>query len=181
MPFKYSLTAAAAACTCLLLSAQAALAADQGEKTPVDLEKVPTIEAAQPGSAGGGLVRTFVGLAVVIGVIYGLYWILKQVKASREESSSGHGLAPLATLPLGPNRALHMVRAGREVVLLGVSEHGVTPVRTYRESEAYEAGLIGHADDGDDFGSHGGGTGAGTAAAGIRGVLEQLRRRTVRP
>lgn len=180
MPFKYSLTAAAAACTCLLLSAQAALAADQGEKTPVNLDKVPTIEAAQPGSSGGGLVRTFVGLAVVIGVIYGLYWILKQVKASREESSSGHGLAPLATLPLGPNRALHMVRAGREVVLLGVSEHGVTPVRTYRESEAYEAGLI-DADGHDDFGSSGpSGPVARTAAAGVRGVLEQLRRRTVR-
>lgn len=179
MPFKYSLTAAAAACTCLLLSAQAALAAGQGEKTPVDLEKVPTIEAAQPGSAGGGLVRTFVGLAVVIGVIYGLYWILKQVKASREESSSGHGLAPLATLPLGPNRALHMVRAGREVVLLGVSEHGVTPVRTYRESEAYEAGLIeadGYA--GDDHGPSG--PVARTAVAGVRGVLEGLRQRTVR-
>ncbi len=179
MPFKFSLTAAAAACTCLLLTAQAALAADQGEKTPVDLEKVPTIEAAQPGSTGGGLVRTFVGLAVVIGVIYGLYWILKQVKASREESSSGHGLAPLATLPLGPNRALHMVRAGREVVLLGVSEHGVTPVRTYRESEAYEAGLIDpDRDAGDDHGPSG--PVARTAAAGVRGVLEGLRQRTVR-
>ncbi len=180
MPYKFSLTAAAAACTCLLLTAQAALAADQGEKTPVDLEKVPTIEAAQPGSTGGSLVRTFVGLAVVIGVIYGLYWILKQVKASREENSSGHGLAPLATLPLGPNRALHMVRAGREVVLLGVSEHGVTPVRTYREEEAYEAGLLAHGDDGDDFGSNVGGPGAPAAVPGIRGVLEQLRRRTVR-
>ena len=180
MPFKFSLTAAAAACTCLLLSAQAALA-QQGEKTPVDLEKVPTIEAAQPGSAGGSLVRTFVGLAVVIGVIYGLYWILKQVKASREETSSGRGLAPLATLPLGPNRALHMVRAGREVVLLGVSEHGVTPVRTYRESEAYEAGLIdedGHA-TGEHVSNGSGGAGA-SKAAGIRGTLDGLRQRTVR-
>jgi flagellar protein FliO/FliZ len=180
MPFKYSLTAAAAACTCLLLSAQAAFAAPTGEKTPVDLNKVPTIEAAQPGSAGGSIVRTFVGLAVVIGVIYGLYWVLKQVKASREESSSGHGLAPLATLPLGPNRALHMVRAGREVVLLGVSEHGVTPVRTYREEEAYEAGLIDE-DHGHDSGSsRPGGPAARTAAAGVRGVLEGLRQRTVR-
>jgi hypothetical protein len=66
------------------------------------------------------------------------------------------------------------------VVLLGVSEHGVTPVRTYRESEAYEAGLI-DADGHDDFGSSGpSGPVARTAAAGVRGVLEQLRRRTVR-
>ena len=76
-----------------------------------------------------------------------------------------------------------MVRAGREVVLLGVSEHGVTPVRTYRESEAYEAGLIdADGDAGSDHGSgSSGGSGMPTAAVpGLRGALEQLRRRTVR-
>ena len=58
-------------------------------------------------------------------VIYGLYWVLKQVKASRETAASGDGLESVATLPLGPNRSLHLVRAGRELVLLGVAEHGV--------------------------------------------------------
>ncbi len=86
--------------------------------------------------------RTIVGLAIVIAVIYGLYWVLKQVKASREESSSGQGLGTLATLPLGPNRSLHLVRAGGEVVLLGVGEGGVTPIRTYGEHEARALGLL---------------------------------------
>ena len=45
--------------------------------------------------------RTIVGLAIVIGVIYGLYWVLKQVKTSREASAAGSGLETLATLPLG--------------------------------------------------------------------------------
>ena len=86
--------------------------------------------------------RTIVGLAVVIGVIYGLYWILKQVKASREETASGDGLKTIATLPLGTNRSIHLVRAGQEIVLVGAGEHGVTPIRTYSEAEARALGLI---------------------------------------
>ncbi len=86
--------------------------------------------------------RTIVGLAVVIGVIYGLYWILKQVKSSREDRASGVGLHTLATLPLGQNRAMHLVRAGTEVVLVGVGEGGVTPIRTYDEEEARALGLL---------------------------------------
>ena len=133
---------------CLLL-APAALAAD-GESTPLNLPqetKVNAQQAAGPAS-GGGLARTIVGLAIVIAVIYGLYWVLKQVKSSREERASGQGLGTIATLPLGPNRSLHLVRAGGEVVLLGVGEGGVTPIRTYGENEARALGLI--ADDADE-------------------------------
>jgi len=78
----------------------------------------------------------------VLGVIYGLYWILKQVRANRDERASGQGLAPLATLPLGGNRSLQLVRAGREIVLVGVGEGGVTPIRTYAEAEARALGLL---------------------------------------
>ncbi len=87
----------------VLLAPASAFAAD-GESTPLNLTP-PKVNAhhAAP-TAGGGLVRTIVGLAIVIAVIYGLYWVLKQVKASREERSSGQGLGTLATLPLGPNR-----------------------------------------------------------------------------
>ena len=42
----------------------------------------------------------------------------------------------------GANRHVHMIRAGREIVLVGVAEHGVAPIRSYTEEEAYEAGLI---------------------------------------
>ena len=164
-------TAAAAACL-LLLDARDALAAATGEKTPVNLNDVPE-SRAQAGSAGGSLVRTIVGLAVVIAVIYGLYWVLKQVKASREDKASGSGLSALATLPLGPNRSLQLVRAGRELVLVGVSEHGVTPVRTYSEDEAEAVGLL-EPEFEEEYtnGSNGGG--------GLGRVLEDLRRRTVR-
>jgi flagellar protein FliO/FliZ len=125
----------------LFLLAPTALAAD-GESTPLKLDDANSAPAQAAGSAGGGLVRTIVGLAVVIGVIYGLYWILKQVKAAREETASGEGLQTLATLPLGTNRSIHLVRAGHEIVLVGAGEHGVTPIRTYTEAEALALGLI---------------------------------------
>jgi flagellar protein FliO/FliZ len=136
-----------AAVSCCLLLPAASLAAD-GEKTPLDLAGSGAETArASSAASGGGLVRTIVGLAVVLGVIYGLHWILKQVKASREEQGSGAGLGSLATLPLGPNRSLHLVRAGSELVLVGVGEGGVTPIRTYSEDEARDLGLLGDEDE----------------------------------
>jgi flagellar protein FliO/FliZ len=135
---------AAAVLGCLLL-APAALAAD-GESTPLNLDSSKEAAKHAGSSGGGGLVRTIVGLAIVIAVIYGLSWVLKQVKASKEERHSGAGLAPLATLPLGPNRSLHLVRAGSEVVLVGVGDHGVTPIKTYGEHEARALGLLGDDD-----------------------------------
>ena len=156
-------TAAFAAATTALLACDTAFAAaadkkaappqaDYGESTALNL---PSSEAPQRldaagSSSGGSLARTFVGLAVVVAVIYGLYWILKQVKAGREERSTGTGLSSQAVVPLGPNRSLHLVRAGSELVLLGVAEHGVTPIRRYTEQEARQIGLIGTAPADDD-------------------------------
>jgi flagellar protein FliO/FliZ len=177
-------SACAAVLGCLLL-APAALAAN-GEDAALNLDEAGGAAAAQgAGPGGGGLVRTIVGLAVVLGVIYGLHWVLKQVKASREETASGQGLRSLATLPLGPNRSLHLVRAGGEVVLVGVGEAGVTPIRTYGEHEARALGLVGP----DDVPPASGATLAapgllpGQAAAPARTSLGRavadLRRRTV--
>lgn len=156
-PLRF-LAAAYAAITCVLVLAPSAFAAvadkasdkappaqpSYGEDKALDLPlDEGTRQLQATGTSGGGsLVRTFVGLAVVIAVIYGLYWVLKQVKASREERATGTGLSSAAVVPLGPNRSLHLVRAGRELVLVGVAEHGVTPIRTYSEREAEALGLI---------------------------------------
>jgi flagellar protein FliO/FliZ len=160
----------------LLLLTPPAFAAD-GERTPLNLADPDAAPAQAAGSGGGGLVRTIVGLAVVIGVIYGLHWVLKQVKASREGSASGSGLKPIASLPLGGNRTLHLVRAGQEVVLVGSGEGGVTPIRTYTEAEARALGLIG--DDEDDAGDPPDRVEAQLALTGKRSVLDRLRDRTV--
>src|SRR4051812_20349144 len=174
-PYKPFLFAGATLLTSLLATPQLALAADAGEKTPLNLKESPGPNTQVGG--GGSIVRTIVGLAVVIGVIYGLYWVLKQVKSSREEKATGQGLAALATLPLGAQRSLQLVRAGRELHLVGVSEHGVTPVRTYTEDEAEAAGLL-DLDSDDEPYANGKGGGVGTKV--VTNVLDELRRRTVR-
>jgi flagellar protein FliO/FliZ len=73
--------------------------------------------------------RTFFGLLVVVAVIYGLYWILRKVKAAQAEQVSGSGLHSLASLPLGQNRSLHMIRAGREIVLGEIGDAQDNPFR----------------------------------------------------
>ena len=135
--FVAAATTAATAVLCLPPSAFAA----NGEDTPLALEPAGA-QAAESASGGSGLLRTIVGLAIVIGVIYGITWILKAVKKAREAQASGTALESLATLPLGPNRSLHLVRAGDVVVLLGVGEGGVSPIRTYHEQEARALGLV---------------------------------------
>ncbi len=134
-------TAILAGVACFLLAAPPVLAADGSESTPLDLPKDDAGTVATSGG-GGSMVRTVVGLAIVLAVIYGLYWVLKQVKASKEGAASGQGLETVASVPLGTNRSIHLVRAGSELVLLGVSEHAVVPIRTYTEEEAMGAGLI---------------------------------------
>jgi flagellar protein FliO/FliZ len=164
---KSLLSAAPAACAYSLARASTALAAT-GEKTPLNLSPAQTTHHT---SVGGGtsLVHTLVGLAIVIAVIYGLYWVLKQVKASREEKASGTGLEPVATMPLGTGRTLHVVRAGTDVHLLGVTEHGVTPIKTYGADEAERVGLISDSTDLDVAPPYGSSD----------GVLDRLRRLTV--
>jgi flagellar protein FliO/FliZ len=158
---------AAAVLGCLLI-APAAFAAD-GEGTPLNLPAGSGAKASpSPGPGGTSIVRTIVGLAVVIGVIYGLTWVLKQVKASKSNAASGSGLETLATLPLGTNRTLHLVRAGEEIVLLGAGDGGVTPIRTYQEQEARELGLLDAALPDAEI-----------VATENRGLLSKLRSRTV--
>jgi flagellar protein FliO/FliZ len=150
-----------------LLTAPVAFASD-GENTPLHLSSGGTATPTHSSGPGGGsIVRTIVGLAVVIGVIYGLTWVLKQVKASKAETATGGGLETLATLPLGTNRMLHLVRAGEEIVLLGSGEGGVTPIRTYAEHEARALGLL--EDDLDDV----------EVIVPRRGLLTRMRSRTV--
>src|SRR4051794_41414165 len=113
MKIRPILPALVAALFCGLLIPASALAAD-GETTPLNLPAAQkTAQTAAPG-ASGGLVRTIVGLAIVLAVIYGLYWVLKQVKSSRETTATRSGLQTVAPPPPGTNRPLHLLRARDE-------------------------------------------------------------------
>ena len=140
------------------------------DRTPVDLAEEP-VRAASAGGGGGAIARVVIGLLVVVAAIWALRWVLEQVRASREGQAAGAGLTALSSLPLGPGRAVHLVRAGDELVLLGVAEQGITPIRTYSEHEAREVGLLGED-----------GTPAATTAStpAIASLVQTLRARTVR-
>jgi len=119
-----------------------------GENTPLNLGgSAASPHAATTTSGGASIVRTIVGLAIVIAVIWGLSWILKQVKAGKDPSVSSAGLSSVAALTLGSGRSVHLVRAGSDYVLLGSTEHGVAPIHRYTEEQARDAGLLGEPHD----------------------------------
>ncbi len=133
-----------------------------GEDVPLNVPKASAGHAATSTSSGGpSIVRTIVGLVIVLAVIWGLTWVLKQVKSGRESRSVGSGLEAVATLPLGGGRSLHLVRAGNDHLLVGSGEQGVVPVFRYSEQQAREAGLFSDEELEDDSGEPGGGKTAG--------------------
>ncbi len=119
-----------------------AASAASGENTPLNLSST----AAHHASSGGpSIVRTIVALAIVIALIYAVARVLKAVKGGRNGGSAqakGDGLTHLATLPLSAGRSVALVRSGSDVVLVGISESGVTPIKVYTEAEATLNGLI---------------------------------------
>jgi flagellar protein FliO/FliZ len=154
-----------------LLCAQAANAAGTpaGENTPVHLTSGAAAHAAAGGS-GSSILRTIIALVVVIVLIYAVARILRALKGRDEVRASGSGLSQIATLPLGPNRSVALVRAGRDIVLVGVAEQGITALKTYTEAEAIANGIE-IPPDPDDL---------DPAERPLDRVLEGLRRMTVR-
>jgi flagellar protein FliO/FliZ len=123
------------------------------------------------GSAGADVIRTIVGLAVVLAVIYGVYWLLKsaaRAKAGRPDERIG----VIATTPLAPNRSLHLVRAGDEMILIGATEHSITPLRVYSGDDALLVDGLREADLPLAL--------PAATPAGPRSFLEALRQRTAR-
>jgi flagellar protein FliO/FliZ len=119
----------------------------------------------------GSIVRTIVGLAIVIAVIYGITWVIRQSKAAKNPQT-GVGLEQIASLPLGQHRAVTLVRVGTELHLLGVAEHGITGIRSFTEDEALDAGLPVMAPGEEPITS--------TGSAPVTRAVDALRRMTVR-
>lgn len=147
--------------------------APTGEDTPLNLDGDEP-EASGSSGGAGSLVRTIIGLAIVIGVIYGVTWVLKQMRASQEERATGGGLSSEATLPLGPGRSVHLIRAGEEYLLVGVAEDAVSLLRSYTAAEAKASGLLDQADAAVPAGA------AATITTPGGSIVDRLRDLTVR-
>jgi flagellar protein FliO/FliZ len=91
---------------------------------------------AAHGAGSGAFFKMVVGLAVVLALIYVVYRVLKRF-SNREATVRDIGsMSIVATTQLSPARALHLLRVGDELVLVGSAEHGVTPIRVYSAEEA---------------------------------------------
>jgi len=100
--------------------------------------------SAAPGASAGTIVRAVAGLAIVLGVIYGLYWLLRTTARGRRSGGDGR-VQVVATVPLAANRSVHLIQAGDEYLLVGAAESGVTPIRAYSPAEAVRLGIAGNA------------------------------------
>lgn len=80
--------------------------------------------------SGGSVLRFIFGLAVVLGAIYGVHWLLKKWGQSRLQGVAGRTgvIDVVATTALAQGRALHLVRVGDELVLVGATENSITRI-----------------------------------------------------
>ena len=87
-------------------------------------------EPAAKQGGGGSIVRALVGLVVVLGAIFGVHWLLKKWGGSRMQGAAGRSgiIDVVATTTLAQGRALHVVRVGEELVLVGATEQSITRI-----------------------------------------------------
>lgn len=103
---------------------------------PAQLSNPTTPAATHASSTAGTLARTIVGLAIVLAVVFGVYWLLKTFARGKSKGGKGDGrMEIVATTPLAPNRALHLVRVGDGLILVGSTEGGISTIRTYSREE----------------------------------------------
>jgi flagellar protein FliO/FliZ len=112
----------------------------------VDPESLPIPEGSSSPTAissgvGGTMLRLGTGLVVVIGLIALIWYVMKRYQRSKfpalEERGTAGGLIDVVTTtPLGPSRSLHLVRVGDELVLVGSTDHNVTPLARIGADEA---------------------------------------------
>jgi flagellar protein FliO/FliZ len=136
------------------------------DRTPLPAGVGDASDPAPVHTGGGSYLRLLVGLAIVVALIFGIYRLLKRANRGALGGPVS-GLAIVATTALGPNRAVHLVRVGPELVLVGSAEHAVTKLRVYDADEAAE--LLATLD----------GAAAFTPVS-VSSALDVLRRRTAR-
>jgi flagellar protein FliO/FliZ len=141
-------------------------------KLPASLSHPASVGASHVAASSGVLTRTFIGLIVVVALIYGVYWLLKKYNGAKNGKSDGR-MDIVATTALAPNRALHLIRVGEELVLVGSAESSITPIRVYsaEESAALRADFEGEPAPLRPVSGFGGG---------FTGFVTELRARTVR-
>jgi flagellar biogenesis protein FliO len=103
-----------------------------------DRESLPIPEGSSGpvsvgGDLGGTMLRLLIGLVVVVALIIAVWQLMKRMQRGRYPAlaeTDSSLVSVLATTPLGPNRALHVVRVADTVVLVGATDRAVQSVAT---------------------------------------------------
>lgn len=103
---------------------------DQGAFAEADAEAKADEGGSGKASEGGSILRMIFGLVVVLGAIYGVHYLLKRWGNSRIQGVAGRTgvIDVVATTPLAQGRALHLVRVGEDLVLVGATEQSITRI-----------------------------------------------------
>ncbi len=149
-----ALVVLAAVLTAVPAAGQAANGAATTDETklliPDSTAKTPTGTAAAGGAGAGAaaairapgvntwdFVRMLVVLALVVGLIYGLFWLLR--RGARFKSPESEMIKVLGSRNLAGNRALHLVEVGRSIYLVGSAENGVNLVAEVKDQETIDS------------------------------------------
>ncbi|MDR1933501.1 MAG: flagellar biosynthetic protein FliO [Spirochaetales bacterium] len=80
--------------------------------------------------------RMILVLAVVVGLIYGVFHFIKKAGSPRDDGV--RFIRVLETRPLAGNRHLHLVEVGNQIMLVGSSENGVRLVSQLEDKETLD-------------------------------------------
>lgn len=95
----------------------------------------PVVQAAAApavsGSIGGQLTQLVLGLLLVVGLIFGLAWLMRRVQ--RAGPGNGQVIEMIGSRALGPRDRLVLVQVGEEQILLGLTPGRITPLHVLKQ------------------------------------------------
>jgi len=103
---------------------------DESEELPADIQTMETFDGSAEESVNYGptladYLRVFIGLLVVIGVIWGISLLMKKFVTVQGLASSTESLKVITSLSLTPTRTLYMIRLGDRILLIGAGDGGL--------------------------------------------------------
>ena len=111
---------------------------DTGADT-ADEEQAGTEESAQedlPGIGFGDFLRMILVLGIVIILIYGFFWVLKRYSGVKAEGLDA--IRILSTRPVKGDTALHLIKTGKRIFLVGSSSSSVNLLSEIDDKESID-------------------------------------------
>lgn len=86
-------------------------------------------------SFGGAMLQMLAALALVLGLMVGLYWVMRRLNPRHMLGQSAGGLKVWGRLGLGPKKSLALVEVGRSILVLGLGDKEVSLLKEISDPE----------------------------------------------